>query len=174
MYKLYKNLIILCVVLLIYGCNRNSYIRGTHINRCKVLDYIVNFSELKQLLGFETSEHMRMQPIRFFDIHSRKFLECHPYYRDTTTGSIVWGFVVPKLEPNLNTGQFRDVVLLKYKEKKDRVYVSLVAAFFIGQVYKEGLPYIEYELKIIDKEQISIEKVSYRLVNYDQPPVDYD
>lgn len=173
-----KNLIFILVFInlcFVFGCKSKALIstnKKESISNCAILDSILTNKTLQKVLGIDTPKG-NQPSIRFIDLKSKKFIGCEIMYSTPNTLPIE-GFVIPEPTYSLNTGQFRDIVFLDYKETNDLVEISLTAAFLENQAEKEGIPFFEFNFIKDKKGNLYIDKVIIKQIRESSPALDYD
>ncbi|MCB0748544.1 MAG: hypothetical protein KDC90_13875 [Ignavibacteriae bacterium] len=142
-------------------------------NRCELLDSILNNNVLKKVIGIENATSNRPS-IRFINTKANDFDGCEIMHFFQNISLPVEGFVIPQPTYSLNTGQFRDIVLLEYKIHNDTINLNLVAAHFYNQLEKEGIPYFEFQFVINKDGKLLNNKVNVKYIKESRRSIDYD
>jgi hypothetical protein len=145
-------------------CPKIKKLKATNISYCVLLDSILSYEPLQKIIALSKSPNSA--PIRFLDIDKKKnYINCMgllPYTDNYQAKKYMTWFVVPQLDYYLNTGQFRDIVIIKYQETKKNINITLIASNF-NLSMQEGLPCFDFSFRKIGKDAIAIDTIKLQI-----------
>jgi len=163
-----KYLLLIILILHLGGC---SSTKGQEINQCDLVEVILGAESIQNLLDLKESTNT-LQAIRIIDL-SGKLERCRSYFR-LNESKLVEYFVVSKISPTINTGHYRDVVVLRLENEKNKYIIDITAASFLSINGKQSNHKVELEIQRTKQKEYSV--ILEKSVNWlDKPPsVDYD
>ncbi len=147
----------------------HSSVLNSKYSKCDILQLIIENDDVAKILSYY-DRRAAWQNIRVFDLSGNNFNKCYLLYLDSTKNIIINGYVEPKLKSNINTGQYRDIIIKEYKEVNNTIQVKVETAFFIGQWEKEGYPYLEFEFNINNEGILKLKNLQKKMIKDSYSP----
>jgi hypothetical protein len=127
--------------------------------RCRLLEHLLYSKYIYETLGMLNAEKINPK-IRIIDL-TGKFNNCEGFLSAKKSPLLIPYFVVQELKLSLNTGYFRDLVILSYKAKRKMIILNLFVASFDSPNGMNTGYLVEIQLEATnDKISIASEKAS--------------
>lgn len=157
--------------LLVFILNLGSCasIKSQNANQCELIEVTLNSESVQGLLSFGDAKNPNAS-IRITDL-SGKLSDCRSYYKYNDTTLFEY-FTVDKISPTVNTGHYRDIIVLKVNQEGDRFLIELTAASFTEVNNKQSNHKVTLEIEK-GKTYNVVEDNSTNWLDK-PPPVDYE
>lgn len=127
--------------------------------KCRLLEQLLYSKYIYETLGMLNAEKINPN-IRIIDL-TGKFNNCEGFLSAKKSPLLIPYFVEQELKLSLNTGYFRDLVILSYKAKRKMIILNLFVASFDSPNGMNTGYLVEIQLEVAnDKISIASEKAS--------------
>jgi hypothetical protein len=151
------------ILFLILGCSSTRTTQNLTFKQ-ELVKSILCSKHVNSVLYLDSAKNI-LPAIRITDL-TREFKGCDSYYKCEKSKIIIPYYVVSKLSVNINTGYYRDFVIINCKNEKEITYLTLFAAPF-GSKSGEKINYLITLVFHFDKE-VGFTLIDEKAIEYDE------
>lgn len=141
---------------------------------CNIIEGILDVNSVSNILGLDKAKNVYPY-IRVIDL-TGKLVHCSGYHKiDTSSSLLIPYFTEDALTTDINTGHYRDLVILSIKKKRNGLEVVLSAASFKTANNKNSVYQVELSLNKVEESNL-FELLDEKVIAWKtkKPSVDYD
>jgi len=154
------------------GCSLLKSQVGSDLS-CKIIEGILDVTSVSNILGLDKATNVYPY-IRVIDL-TDKLLHCSGYQKIDSSSLLIPYFTEGALTTDINTGHYRDLVILSIKKKRNGLEVVLSTASFKTANNKNTVYQVELSLEKSEESNL-YELLDEKVIEWKtkKPSVDYD